>query len=36
VVERGMGLASVGDNVEFCVSGFDRWNVYDNGCRILR
>ena len=36
VVERGVGFASVGDNVEFCVSGFDRWNVYDNGCRILR
>lgn len=36
VVERGAGFASVGDNVEFCVSGFDRWNVYNNGCRILR
>jgi ribonuclease T2 len=29
MVERGVGFASVGDNVEFCVSGFDRWNVYN-------
>jgi hypothetical protein len=36
LIERGVGFASVGDNVEFCVSGFDRWNVYNNGCRILR
>ena len=36
VVERGVGFAAVGDNVEFCLSGFDRWNVYNNGCRILR
>ncbi len=36
MVEHGVGFASVGDNVEFCVSGFDRWNVYNNGCRILR
>jgi hypothetical protein len=36
LVERGVGFASVGDNVEFCISGFDRWNVYNNGCRVLR
>jgi hypothetical protein len=36
LIERGVGFASVGDNVEFCVSGFDRWNVYNNACRILR
>lgn len=24
------------DNVEFCISGLDRWNVYDNSCRVLR
>jgi hypothetical protein len=36
LVERGAGFASIGDNVEFCVSGFDRWNVYNNACRILR
>ncbi|GAB1581667.1 phage portal protein [Phyllobacterium phragmitis] len=36
LVEEGQGFASIGDNVEFCVSGFDRWNVYDSGCRVLR
>ena len=35
-VEDGQGFAGIGDNVEFCVAGFDRWNVYDSGCRILR
>jgi len=32
----GQGFASVGDNVEFCVAGFDRWMVYNGRCRILR
>jgi hypothetical protein len=36
LVERGAGFASIGDNVEFCISGFDRWNVYNNACRVLR
>ena len=36
LVEEGMGFASIGNNVEFCVSGFDRWNVYDGRCRVLR
>ncbi len=36
VIENGMGFASVGDGVQFCVSGFDRWNVYDAACRVLR
>jgi len=36
LIEEGQGFASIGDNVEFCVSGFDRWNVYDSGCRVLR
>lgn len=36
LIEYGQGFASIGDNVEFCVSGFDRWNVYDGGCRVLR
>ena len=36
LIEEGMGFASIGDNVEFCVSGFDRWNVYNGRCRILR
>lgn len=36
LIESDMGFASVGSGVEFCVSGFDRWNVYNNSCRILR
>ena len=36
LIEGGVGFASIGSNVEFCVSGFDRWNVYNAACRILR
>ena len=36
VVEHPMGFAGFGRNVEFCVAGFDRWNVYDGRCRVLR
>jgi hypothetical protein len=36
LIERGQGFASMGDNVEFCVSGFDRWMVYNGRCRVLR
>ncbi|MGB3536836.1 MAG: hypothetical protein WBA42_01620 [Mesorhizobium sp.] len=36
LIEEGQGFASVGDNVEFCVSGFDRWMVYNGRCRVLR
>lgn len=36
LIEGTQGFAGVGDNVEFCVSGFDRWYVYDGGCRVLR
>lgn len=36
LIEYGQGFASIGDNVEFCVSGFDRWNVYDAHCRVLQ
>jgi capsid protein len=36
LIEGRMGFASIGDNVEFCVAGFDRWYVYDGRCRILR
>jgi len=34
----GFGLANEthGSNVEFCVSGFDRWFVYNGSCRVLR
>ena len=36
MIEKGQGFASMGDNVEFCVSGFDRWLVYNGRCRVLR
>jgi capsid protein len=36
LIEEGQGFASMGDNVEFCVSGFDRWYVYNGRCRVLR
>lgn len=36
LIEDHQGFAGIGDNVEFCVSGFDRWNVYNSYCRILR
>jgi capsid protein len=36
LIEGRMGFAGVGRNVEFCVSGFDRWHVYDGSCRVLR
>lgn len=36
LIEEGQGFAGVGDNVEFCVSGFDRWFVYNGRCRVLR
>jgi len=36
LIEGGQGFASIGDNVEFCVSGFDRWMVYNGHCRVLR
>lgn len=36
LIEYGQGFASIGDNVEFCVSGLDRWMVYNGRCRVLR
>ncbi|THF58463.1 hypothetical protein [Ollibium composti] len=36
LVEEGQGYAGMGDNVEFCMSGFDRWMVYNGHCRVLR
>jgi hypothetical protein len=36
LIEWPMGFAGIGGNVEFCVSGFDRWNVYGGRCRVLR
>lgn len=35
LIEDGMGMIGIGDNVEFCVSGFDRWYVYNGRCRVL-
>lgn len=36
LIESPMGFASIGSKVEFCVAGFDRWNVYNGNCRVLR
>lgn len=36
LIEGKMGFAGVGRGVEFCVSGFDRWHVYNGSCRVLR
>ena len=36
LIEKPMGFAGIGSNVEFCVSGFDRWQVYGGRCRSLR
>lgn len=37
LIEGGMGFATIGgDNVEFCVQGFDRWFVYNGRCRVVR
>lgn len=35
-VEEGMGFASMGNGVEFCVIGLDPWRAFDAGCRTLR
>jgi hypothetical protein len=35
-IETHQGFVGIGDNVEFCVSGFDRWNVYNAHCRVAR
>lgn len=36
LLEYGAGFASLGNNVEFCISGLDRWNVYGAQCNVLR
>lgn len=36
LIEHRTGFAGIGRNVEFCVAGFDRWNVYGGRCRVLR
>jgi len=35
LIEDEAGFASVGDGVKFCVSGFDRWRVYNGYCRLI-
>ncbi|MEZ5792802.1 MAG: hypothetical protein R3D34_19105 [Nitratireductor sp.] len=34
-IEKGMGLAGVGWNVEFCIPGRDRWHVHGGWCRSI-
>ncbi|SEP80348.1 hypothetical protein SAMN05216548_101530 [Faunimonas pinastri] len=36
VIEKGMGYASVGRGVDFCVDGLDPWRVHDGDCRTVR
>lgn len=36
LIEDGMGLAGIGDNVEFCVSVLDPMKAYDGRCRVLK
>ncbi|MFC5989817.1 hypothetical protein [Limoniibacter endophyticus] len=37
LVEEGMGFVGMGgNNVEFCVPGFDRWHVYNGACRVVK
>jgi len=36
LIEKPLGFAGIGSNVEFCVSGFDRWHVYGGRCRTVR
>ena len=36
LVEDRMGFTGLGDNVEFCVTGLDRWKVYGGRCRVLQ
>lgn len=36
MIENRAAFAGTGQSVEFCVSGFDRWNVYGGRCRVLR
>ena len=36
LIENPAGFVGFGNNVEFCVTGLDRWNVYNGRCRILQ
>lgn len=35
LIQDEMGFASVGDGVQFCVPGFDRWRVYNGYCQLI-
>lgn len=35
-IEHGVGFASIGDYVDFCVLGLDPWYVHDFACRTVR
>jgi hypothetical protein len=36
LIEDRQGFVGIGDNVEFCIRGLDRWYVYNGRCRVLR
>ena len=36
MISQRQGFASIKWNVEFCISGHDRWMAYDGSCRVLR
>ena len=35
-IEYGVGFASIGNYVDFCVLGLDPWHVHDEACRTVR
>jgi hypothetical protein len=35
-IEYGVGFASIGNYVDFCVLGLDPWYVHDESCRTVR
>ena len=35
-IEFGVGFASIGNYVDFCVLGLDPWHVHDEACRTVR
>lgn len=35
-IEFGVGFASLGNYIDFCVLGLDPWHVYDESCRTVR
>ena len=35
-IEFGVGFASIGNYVDFCVLGLDPWRVHDGACRTVQ